>query len=559
MDNAERKYNELFEQLSLSDPHRIKEKYEKYVKEFRWTLWNYISYRSEIDSYFTIEGGMTYEDVMNEFAAWNRQHVAATSWRSYLNPNQLYQIGYKEFSEVLKSKLQGAAQLERIVQVFCVMILKHVPREVTSDWIATAQGALYGGMTDRANREKAAREITCTLIRQTFVHGICWLIQVFTFLLDKFKENITKHLLGMSGKYSYLKNHRKFLALLDLAYHRQVRTIIRPAVRVIRDLRHMRSAYAHYDITFRLITMVHSIPNHINDQSSNQIRSNNKFDGQNNENNNKNFETSSKDIPLSGIFSLAFGSGVFPDNPADRLTGNHYSDVKKSVEELYKGSVMLLVQDIRASFNANIILKLQVFITNEDNDPYDSLLSCIKAMKPNYILKMTDSNTSQIHKKMQKYATKMDDFTDCLAHIRLLNQQMESSSRMDNGRNERHHEISSSIKRDREIREKQRRKKENERLSLSSAAHSMHDTLEESYDDEDQKNILTSSDNYNAIQYLLELFRKHDEEDLTESLLPGEQLRADSSISFTEDHRASSPIYSYEGSLDSSGNTFRCL
>ncbi|CAF2950706.1 unnamed protein product, partial [Rotaria sp. Silwood2] len=69
---------------------------------------------------------------------------------------------------------------------------------------------------------------------------------------------------------------------------------------------------------------------------------------------------------------------------------------------------------------------------------------------------------------------------------------------------------------------------------------SEHDPPEDSCGDEDQRNIL-ASDNDNLNQCLLQLFQKHDEEDLKASLLPGESLRLHCSISSAQDHRATSP------------------
>ena len=358
LDIVKKKYDDYFEQSRLSDPDSIKKKYLEYEQDFRSTLCQYVGYKSEIDSYFPIERcGLSYEQIVNGFlTGWKRHNPEATQWRAYLPPNELRTRGGDRFAEILNMKFVGAKHFDRLHQVFALMVLTYQSRKPDAEWIETTQSLLYGGLTDYPNAEKAAREITRTLTREIFLKGICWLTQIVTYLLDIFKADITKFLLCTAEKYPYLKGHVKFLALVDLDYHKTVRELIRNAIRMVRDARDVRSSYAHYDVTARMAIMLYSIPRHIPHTALNEGRSSIVPRNQNVGNMGIHHAIHNAQPEL---LKLIFGSESFLTNTRDPLTGSHFNDIQNSIEELCTATRMLLVQDIRARFNSTVVMKMQ--------------------------------------------------------------------------------------------------------------------------------------------------------------------------------------------------------
>lgn len=102
------------------------------------------------------------------------------------------------------------------------------------------------------------RESLFTLIRETFLIGIRWLTQMYTFLTDHFARHVKLALI--KTKFAHREHHIKFLSLVDLEYHRVTREFIHNAVVAIKHARYAKMAYAAHNILDTLKNLVGSIP-----------------------------------------------------------------------------------------------------------------------------------------------------------------------------------------------------------------------------------------------------------------------------------------------------------
>ncbi|CAF1347013.1 unnamed protein product [Rotaria sordida] len=254
------------------------------------------------------------------------------------------------------------------------MILSHDALNRERDWFESSQSLLYGGVSDYENTEKAVRELLFTLIRETFLIGICWLTQMYTFLTDHFANHVKSALLNT--KFSHLEDHVKFLSLVDLEYHTVTRKFIRNAVTAIIHARYAKMVYAVHNVSGTLKNLVGSF------SPMNMITENN--------NNNDSNSLGSKVLqvaqdaipklatgvnPVTAIatsaittvtghkspLDLIYATGKFLTSDRDPQTVNYLPQTCNKVSELYTAVRGQLLNDITTNFFANLVLEIQQY------------------------------------------------------------------------------------------------------------------------------------------------------------------------------------------------------
>ncbi|CAF4109811.1 unnamed protein product, partial [Rotaria sordida] len=360
IEKQKKKFDTALLDLGQQDPRSVRNNYQKYIETFRTMISDYAAYRAEVNNMFDQEDyGRTYEQIENEYNAWNRKE--SLTWRAYLSADQLKRHPNERLERITTLDLLyvGARHFERL-------------RQRDRAWFESSQSLLYGVMSDNENVEKAIRESLFTFIRETFLIGICWLTQMYTFLTDHFARHVKSLLL--SRQFSYLNNHIKFLSLVDLEYHRVTRKFIRQAIEAIQHARYAKMVYAAHDILGTLQNLVRSIPcvhtNNENDDNENktnlcktisQVTSDTISNAISRQRpttakaSSLITNTGTKMEPLKLIYSKG-GFSIDNRHPQD---AKYLTQTRDTVLELYTAVRGQLVCDITTFFFANVVTKIQ--------------------------------------------------------------------------------------------------------------------------------------------------------------------------------------------------------
>ncbi|CAF1248791.1 unnamed protein product, partial [Didymodactylos carnosus] len=531
LDVAKAKYEAALLKLQQQDPTVVRSHYNKYITEFRATIRSYVAYRAEIDAFFPIElAGKKYRDIAARYDKWNRKQ--SITWRAYQTIDQL-QTAKNGILTSLDLKLIGGRHFHRLQQVFAYMVLSFKPREPSRDWIDTAAAFLYGGNSDYENMEKAVREIMRTLIRETFLMGICWLTQMYSLLTEMFAKEIKRYLL--SERFSHLRDHVKFLSAVDLEYHNTVRNFIRQANESIKHARDSGSAYVVHDITARLKYLVFSIPAEIPHRAFDQ-----KVPGLAVKVNNEYVEATIADvfkhIPPQKLMNLINGSGSFLTvENRDVETFEHHSNGRKAIIEIYTAVAGQLLNAITTSFNSNVVMKIQEYDTMSIER---ALNDRINRMSDEEIGEMANIQIAVIKKNLSDAEREINDLYKASHLIEVSIQEMENGRVLDSDERQK---LTQKLERARDGNKLYSKVKEGElrrKLKRDKTKRRVHD---QSHTDDDEENEFTDNielldnerelmlctDKTTADAFLLALYQKHDMEDLISGFLPGDSLEAD--------------------------------
>jgi hypothetical protein len=534
---AKQKYDEAHTQFKLLNPLALKDDYLRYIEEFRKTVRQYTAYTNEIDFYFPVHlCGKTYAETEHDFIhKWKRYQTLA--WRAYLSVNELIQR-QPILQTQLNLRLVGARHFSRLQQIFSFMVLAFKPRDPSRDEIETTESLLYGGLNDYENLEKSVRELLRTLIRETFLMGICWLKQMYTYLLDTFHTNVRKFLLS-NEKFSHLREHTRFLDLVDLDYHTIVRELIRDAIRYIRDSRNTWSSYGHYDITERMRKLVLSIPAEIDHVKIAKTVIPGLF-VKNSEGNSvqvANLSDIFKHIPPHQLLDQIYGSESFLTQTRDPQTANHHVNGRKTILELYTATCGRLLQDITSSFNSSVVAKMQSFDTLSNQR---ALFTRIERMSEKQIGGMANIRINDIRDSVQKAETMINDLSVTLALVDAAIHEMSNGNLLtENEREqikERAHRQAAYVM---HKKDKKPTTHDNDKSSLQVLAHSTIESpsaLDAVNVLDDKQDLLSVDDSTTAAVLLLDLYQKHDQEDLTYGFLEGDSLEQDKSEPRAHDH-----------------------
>ncbi|CAF4381314.1 unnamed protein product [Rotaria sp. Silwood2] len=480
-------------------------------------------YKSEIDFIFPLDRcGQTYEEIETAYNEWNRKKTV--TWRAYLSVNDLKQQ-FPDEHETINVRYVGGRHFVRLHNLFSYMILHCKPREPTRDWIESAASLLAAGTTDFDDLEKAVRDILRTLLRETFLMGICWLTQMYSYLLDVFRINVKRYLLS-NQKYPTLRDHNIFLNAVDLEYHIMVRTMIRDAIRLIRDYRQSTSAYAHYDIMKRMSKLMFSVPREIEHEAFNQPIDGIFISSTNNTCRTATLADIFKSISPHKLLEQIYGSESFLTNKRDPYTCSHHENARRTIKELYTASCGRLLEEIRSSFNTYVVMRIHNFDRfcrerHSDNPNRIPLSTRIDRMTERQIAEMSNLCFDEINDAFHKSIEKIQALNEALLFINNAITEMNSGKRVQSEQRRSHMEnINLKSTKHAEYMHKKQETVENRHrrqyLSQSSYNRSTdesNETLNENTHDEEQK-LMTHRDPTSASEFLREIYDKHDKEDL---------------------------------------------
>ncbi|CAF4599753.1 unnamed protein product [Rotaria sp. Silwood1] len=578
-----RKHSDEFEtalfNLEQQDPRTVRNNYQKYIEAFRTTISDYAAYRAEVNALFPLdEYGRTYEQIENEYNDWNRKQPL--TWRAYLSAKQLKQNLNGQILATLDLRYIGARHFERLRQVFSYMILSHEALNRERDWFESSQSLLYGGVSDYENTEKAVRELLFTLIRETFLIGICWLTQMYTFLSDHFANHVKSALLNT--KFSHLEEHVKFLSLVDLEYHTVTRKFIRNAVTAIKHARYAKMVYAVHNVCGTLKNLVSSFSNmSMITQNSNDNDNNNDSDNLGN----KILQVAQDAIPklATGInpvaaiatsaittvtgcknpLDLIYATGKFLTNDRNPQTVNYLPQTCDKVSELYTAVRGQLLHDITTNFFANLVLEIQQYksipIENSLQNRLNRMSDKDIAHMANIEIESSRQKVLSNHESIKQLEQARDAIEDVIALINnkniddnlydmnddINNIKKRIRATHADTRNKRLRDIEKKLK----IRQRHKKKQtntiqynNNQHLSFNVINNEKQISIDSNQDEdnsddetsefEDEHGLMRYDDKTSSETYLLGIFRKHDQEDLELGFLNGDSLKAD--VKFVE-------------------------
>ena len=498
------RYETLVSIVGEKDLKSIRDLYQRYIQNFRSTLSHYVSFRAEISSQFEHETfGRSYGQIEEEYDRWTRKQIF--TWTAHQTAEQMARGPTERRLDTLMRRYVGARHFERLRQVFFYMILTYQPTDRQQDWIESAESLLYGGITDSENLEKGVRELLYTYIRETFIMGICWLTQMYSFFLEHFEGHVRSVLLGPNGEFASLSmGHEKFLSYVRLEYHRVTRQMVCRAVEASKHARHAKMIYAAHNMCNFLRLLVESVPPTIQSDQ-------------------KKVNATAESNPLR----LIFNTDTFLPASRNSQTGNYIPAVKNTTHEIFAAVRGLLLQDITMTFFSNVVVDIQRY---ESIDIPNALQKRLERMSNKEIAHLSQIDFDQHIQELQSVYEKLIVLEDA-------GEEIENAIRLFDGKpappsagkkaGQKNLTLEKRDRRHQEIMHKlyQVKSKEEDAETEPTTDESI-DSLRRPNQDEDEFQLeLISNDSRSCEQYLVDLYRKHDMEDLKLGFLPGDALQ----------------------------------
>lgn len=532
--------------FKLQDPEKLRDTYLKYISDFQQNICLYAAYKSEIYTFFPTDVcGRTYNEIeISCVNSWNRYNQIV--WRAYRSADELGRTNDGKHLQ-LDLKLVGVRHFDRLNKIFHYLAFIHEPSDITEDGLLSSAAILYGGLDDYDNLQKTVREWLRKHILDTFIVGIAWLTQMYIYLLDIFRQNVKNFLLA-PGRYNHIAKHTIFLNAVDLEYHKTVRPWIRKAVRAIRDICDSMSDYAHYDITARLKKLVFSIPTSIEHKLFNQPVDNLFVQSDDvDEEHSATIADLFKSIPKQKILDHIYGSESYLTQDRNPQTLNHHESGRHVIMELYRATCGFIIFNVLSQFNSNVVTRIQAYGSMKafrGLDGHLSLQSRIDRMTLAQIGHIANVNFDGIRQKLENYENQIGDFMVAVKLVKNAGETM-SSSHATSTTNEHQREqeyVRISRKRNEYVEFLRRKRGHIERApprgrssidrSLSSTSDVDINTSErrnrnESDDEEDE--LMNEMEETRAKICMLNLYKRHDREDLAFGLESKESLKQDDS------------------------------
>ncbi len=504
------RYDTFHHLVEEKDVETIRSTYQHYIECFRSTLSNYVAYRAEVTSQFEFDKfSRTYKQIEEEYNKWPRKY--RLNWCAYQTAEQLASKPADRQIYSLKSRYLGVRHFERIREVFFYMILSYQPVSRDQDYIETLGGLLFGGISDRENLEKAVRDLLYIYIRETFAIGICWLTQIYSFFIDHFEQHVTSVLLRPGGEFVHLEaGHAKFLSYVRLEYHKTTRELIRRAVEATKHSRYAKMTYAAHSFSHFLRTLVESFPPRIKNSQQ-------------------------EEYPVSAInpLRLIFDSeSILPEN-RNLETGNYIPPTRNFINEIYTAVKGLLLHDITTYYFANIVANIQQY---DKINIRNALQYRIYKMSNTEIAQMSEIDLEEPLNELQKVYEKLKILEQTCDEIKRAIQLFDGKTTLNDIEKKQEAKTILSKKRDRihqelmnKINDVKMPKNENDDPKIN---------FNDKFDDEDGLRML-NNDQHICQEYLLELFRRHDLEDLKCGFLEGDDFNINE-IKNIQRHQSSS-------------------
>ncbi|CAF1671430.1 unnamed protein product, partial [Rotaria magnacalcarata] len=496
----DKRYHILMNLVEEKDLKAIREIYQRYIRTFRSTLSDYIAFRAEINTLFDMETyGRTYAQIEEEYNKWSRRIQLV--WPAHQTTAQMIKEPFERRLYSLPLRYIGARHFERIRQVFFYMILTYQPASHELNWIESAQGLLYGANADNENLEKSTRELLYTYIRETFHMGICWLTQIYSFLLEHFERQVNDVLLSPTGEFALLATgHEKFLSLARLEYHQTTRRMLRHAVEASKHARYAKMAYAAHSISHYLRILVESFPPTIQTAQK-------------------------KEIPVAetNLRRLIYNNETFLPEIRNSETASYLPATRNTTNELYSAMRGLLLQDITANFFANVVIEVQryesIYIKN-------SLQQRIDQMSNEEIARMSQIDVEEHLREFQTTYDKLTSLEDACEETEHACQLFDGKILVDFASK---NDTTKNIFREkrncchRDIMNKfYQVKPKNDDAEIKAT-----DIQFNAFQDEDEYQLkILNGDHLACPKYLLQLYRDDDLKDLEYGFLPGEHFQS---------------------------------
>ncbi|CAF1445374.1 unnamed protein product [Adineta steineri] len=547
--HANQKYEAALNEYKLADPALIRKSYLVYLADFQKTLGQYAAYKAEIDYFFpTQKYGSTYAEIENGYRNWPRCQQLV--WRAHLTDTQLKvnanidDVDGQNLIDTLDSKCVGASQFSRLHKLFAYMVLSHKPEELTRDEIVSYETHLYGGSSTCPNTEKLIRDVLFRRMRHTFAIGIPWFTQMHTYLLDKFREDVTRHLLSQT-QHAHLAKHTAFLSLVELDYHREVRTMLSKAVEAVRHARLSCSSYIQYDITAWIKRLTFRIPSEIQHGFYAQVLPNvfvknitsttNRSSGQTDLYREATIGEIFASIKKPSLLDFISGSDSYLTSKRDSNTGSHHDSARKTAQEIYEVTCGRLVNDIVSHFNSNVAIKVVHFNEAKSFSPR-SIANQLSHATDIDIARMANLELEKILTALDYWKQQISDLTETSVLLDGLAQQLvgeNTNNDMKPDDLKEYAKKSAQISVDLLDSQRQRIIKSLNRSLLADSEsqadsndpkNMIDDTNEEVNED---RFLLRTADRMTSETFLRNIYQVHDRKDVRACLLEGDDLEQD--------------------------------
>ncbi|CAF1517057.1 unnamed protein product [Rotaria sordida] len=449
----------------------------------------------------------------------------------------------------LDCPLAGARHFHRLEQVFKAMIYTFKPRQLTRGEIETAESHIAYSISTGENLEKATRELVRSLIRDTFLIGICWLTQMYIFLCDMLQNDVTKYLLFTANQYPQLRNHFRFLHCVELSYHKTVRTGVRESLQLIKLARNASTSYITHDLTINIKKLAYSIPTEIKHKELDGLNRRMTM-SMNDHIVQVNNQTTGADIferiSPAKIQSYLYASESYLTADRNPQTANHHDHGQRVILEMYSAVRGQLIQIIIAAFNTSLLIKLHEFDTIRPD--INSLYGRLMGMSDQQIVRMANVKFDEIRKELDKIEAEIIDLENVRFYIDKAMKQSISGGNISAAASDnlQHDSEEENNARKQQLRKKRKHiEKELGKLRTidheTNAIEEQHDESNGSDDEEMEdyvSQLIRSRSKIEANQLLANIYKEEDSQDMEAAFLKGDSLDADKHVPKAQRHLA---------------------
>ena len=498
VDEQNCRYETMADVVAGKDVDAVRELYNRYIESFRSTLTKYVTWRAEIYNIFPSKVyARSYAQIEEEYDRWSRRHPL--TWSAHQSAQSLMNRPHKDCLRSLSEPYVGGRHFIRLRDVFFYMILTYESPSMSRAFIESAQGLLHGVTADHENLEKGLREVLYTCIQQTFAMGLCWLTQMYAFLIDHFQEHVMGVLLRPGKEFASLAiGHEKFLSYVRLEYHRTTRAMMRQAIEASKHARYAKMVYAASGICHFLQALVTTLPPTVN---SNQSHEGSAGTG-------------------SDPSRLILGSERFLPENRNSENASYLPAVRNTTNELYAAQRGLLLNEIATYFNAYVAVELNQYdcikIPNELKDR-------LARMSNQEISDMSQLDLNKCMGELEQLYIQLQDLENACEEIESASRSFDGKMPVDavtlgsrtksiqsEKRDQRHHELIKKL--------------DTMETTKAVANHATEDLDAKYYDKYELELRKSSGEEETCRKYLLTLYRQHDEEDLKLGFLPPEDF-----------------------------------
>ncbi|CAF4957635.1 unnamed protein product, partial [Rotaria sp. Silwood1] len=315
---------------------------------------------------------------------------------------------------------------------------------------------------------------------------------MYTFLTDSFANHVKSALLNK--KFYHLKEHVKFLSLVDLEYHTVTRQFICNAVKAIKQQRYAKMIYA-VDAICNILKNIGTVSNIASGQDAMKASVTSAI------------SVAGEHMNLTNLISLT--AGFLPNNQNPQ-TASCSSKTNDQVSESYKATRSRLLFDIKTNFFGNVVFQIQQYKSITIENSLQNRLCQISdediAHMAGLNFKMSYEKVRMNHEKLTHLEEARDAIEDTIASINNKNTNS-NRSYIDNDNSNKKERIRMIYQ--------YTHRYDNQYSSFDVISHD-EEIYYDTYEDKDKSDneISVYDDKISSEAYLLTIFRKHDQKDL---------------------------------------------